>query len=145
MQRKYAIVLSLAVASLVCVFTFSIYKLVLESPPISLLNASFTVSSGEIYDFLQKIAVDEATIEWTTDGEVTALADGKKLATISYDLESLGNATDLVEKLAVPESYRWMADGLKFLLTPLRIQVIASNWFFYNVVPLKFSLSVKAG
>ena len=141
MQRKYAIVLSLAVAMLVCVFTFSIYKLVLESPPISLLDASYTVSSGEIYDFLQKIEAEEATLEWTTNGEVTALADGKKLATISYDLESLGNTTGLVEKLAVPEPYRWMVDILKIPLIPLRM----SNWFYYNVVPLKFSLSVKAG
>ena len=61
MQRKYVIMLSLAVAMLVCMFTFGIYKLVLGSPPISLLNASFTVSSGDIYDFLNKVEVEEMT------------------------------------------------------------------------------------
>lgn len=137
--------LSLAVALLVCVFTFSVYKLVLDSPHISVLDANVTVSSGEIYDFLNRIEAEEGTLEWTTDGEVTALADGKMLFTISYDLESLGNTIDLANRMAVPESYRWLADGLIFLSTPLRLQAKAANSFFYDVVPLKLSLSVNTG
>ena len=145
MKIIYAIVLSLAVALLVCVFTFYVYTQVLESPQISMLDANVTVSGGKIYDFLQKIEAEEITLVWTTDGEVTALADGEMLFTISYDLESLGNAIGLVDRLAVPEHLRWIADGLNLLLTPLRIQVRETNSFFYNVVPLKFSLSVKTG
>jgi hypothetical protein len=145
MQRKYVIMLSLAVAMLVCLFTFGIYKLVLGSPPISLLNASFTVSSGDIYDFLNKVEVEEMTVQWITNGEIEALADGKVLLRLSYDLKSLANAIDLGERLAVPKSSRWMVDTVKFLLTPLRKQLIASNAFFYDVLPLKFSLSVNTG
>lgn len=145
MQRKYAIMLSLAVAMLVCVFTFSIYKLVLGSPPISLPVVNYTVSNGELYDLLQKIEAEEATITWNTNGEITALADGKKLAAISYDLDSLGKTIDLVEKMAVPESSRWMVDTTKFLTTPLRRHIIATNSFFYHIVPVKFSFSIKTG
>ena len=145
MKIKYTIVLSLAVALLVCVFAFYVYGQVLESPQISMFDANVSVSDGKIYDFLQKIEREELTLEWTTDGEIVALADGEMLFTISYDLNSLDNAIDLVNRLAVPESYRWIADDLNFLLTPLRMQVKAANSFFYNVVPLKFSLSVNTG
>ena len=145
MKTKYAIVLSLAVAFLACVFTFYVYMQVLESPQISMFDANVSVSGGKIYDFLQKIEREELTLEWATDGEVTALADGEMLYTISYDLDSLDHAIDLVDRLAIPESYRWLADSLIFLSTPLRLQANAVNKFFYDVVPLRFSLSVNTG
>jgi len=138
-MRRFILATAL-LATVVLMVLLGYYKLVLRSPPIPISLGTINLT-GRMSEMMDLVNVDDLTVEWNTNGEINFLTDSKKAATISYNLGSLGNATDLAIMYWVPQIDPLMMETLKKVFTPFRLQILANNRFFYYFVPLQLTVN----
>ena len=128
----------------VIVIAYGIY-FILGRPAIPLPAIHYTVGQGnQVYDFVKATESDKVTITLASNGEIEALANGKSLANITYNLRSLNNTVLLAAKYVIPVKTQNTLATISDLCPPVRILPKMIEGFFYHVIRLRLTLVITA-
>lgn len=108
-------------------------------PPIPLLKYEYNAIQGSLlYDIVKETESDQITLSWATNGEVEALADGKQLAKINYNMSSFGYTLDVASRF-LPEEKSTFINKFSLRVFPRMI-----GGFFYHILRIRVTFIIYA-
>jgi hypothetical protein len=134
----------LLIAFGVIVIAYGIY-FILGRPAVPLPAFHYTVSQGnQLYDSVKATESDKVTITLVSNGEIEAISNGRSLANITYNLQSLNNAVNLAAKYLIPAKTQNTITTISKFCPLVRILPKTIEFFFYHVIRLRLTLVITA-